>query len=132
MVLALCAPNAALALEVPRWQTQDLTFKSTSQHDNPFTVEFSAEVTGPGGTSFRQLGFYDGKGTWKIRLGPNAPGKWSIRTISSDPQLNGKSVADIICVAQTNPRVHGGLLVDPAHPHHFVRRGRDAVLLLWV
>jgi hypothetical protein len=121
MAVALGALNAASALEVPRWQTQDLTFKSTSKHDNPFMVEFSAEVTGPGETHFGQLGFYDGEGAWKIRLAPNAPGKWSIRTVSNDPQLNGKTVGDILCVEQKNPRVHGGLLVDPEHPHHFVR-----------
>jgi hypothetical protein len=113
--------NAANTPTVPRWQTRDLAFKSTRNHDNPFVVEFSAEVTGPGGIHFSQLGFYDGEGTWKIRLGPNAPGKWSVRTVSSDPQLDGKTVGDIICVEQKNPRVHGGLLVHPEHPHHFIR-----------
>lgn len=84
-------------------------------------VDFSAEVTGPAGIHFTQPGFYDGEGTWKVRLGPNIPGKWYIRTISSDGQLNGKDAGDIRCVEQKNPRIHGGLLVDPEHIHHFVR-----------
>ena len=120
--LALICVSAALAVEVPRWQTYDLSFKSTIRHDNPFNrVDFSAEVTGPGGIRFTQLGFCDGDGIWKIRLGPNLPGKWTVRTRSNDPQLNGKSAENIVCVEQNNPRVHGGLLVDPEHPHHFVR-----------
>ncbi len=89
----------APAVEVRRWQTYDIAFKSTTRHDNPFQVDFSAEVTGPGGIHFTQLGFYD-DGTWKIRLGPNLPGKWAVRTLSNDPQLNGKSTEDIVCVEQ--------------------------------
>lgn len=111
----------AEAMDMARWQTHDFAFTSTAKPANPFMVDFSAEVTGPGGIHFTQLGFFDGDGTWKIRLGPNMPGRWSFRTISSDPQLNGKKVKGIVCVEQTNPRVHGGLLVDTDHPHHFVR-----------
>ena len=119
--LALTCVSPSAAVEIPRWQTYDAAFKSTTAHDNPFRVDFSAEVTGPKGIRFTQLGFFDGDGVWKIRLGPNLPGKWSVRTISSDPQLNGKTVDDIVCVEQKNSRVHGGLLPDPEHPHHFVR-----------
>ena len=118
---ALTHGSSLAAVEVARWQTHDLAFRSTIQHQNPFRVEFSAEVTGPGGIHFNQLGFYDGDGTWKIRLGLNTLGKWSVRTVSTDPQLNGREVSDLICVEQRNQRVHGGLLVDPEHPHHFVR-----------
>ena len=119
--VALVCVSPAAAVEVPRWQTSDIAFRSTTKHDNPFKVDFSAEVTSPGGIHFTQLGFYDGEGIWKIRLGPNLPGKWTMRTRSNDPQLNGKSAETIVCVEQNNPRVHGGLLVDPEHPHHFVR-----------
>ena len=66
---------AAGATEIPRWQPHDLSFKSTTPHENPFKVDFSAEVIGPDGIRFNQLGFYDGDNTWKIRLGPNTPGK---------------------------------------------------------
>lgn len=118
--LALGAAAACGATEVPRWQVCDLSFRSTSPHANPFLVDFSAEVSGPGGVRFSQLGFYDGEGTWKIRLGPNALGRWSVRTHSSDPQLEGQA-AEVTCVPQPNPRIHGGLLVDPDHPHAFIR-----------
>jgi hypothetical protein len=127
-LLILCVATLALAqslfakpLEVPQWQTCDLSFKSTTTHTNPFMVDFSAEVTGPNGVQFSQPGFYDGDQTWKIRLGPNLMGKWKVRTVSSDPQLNDKESGEIDCTMQTNSSLHGGLLVDPDHPHHFVR-----------
>jgi hypothetical protein len=121
LALVLWQANPVSARDVPRWQVCDLSFRSTVSHPNPFQVDFSAEVTGPNGIHFKQLGFFDGDGTWKIRLGPNTLGAWSVRTISSDPQLDGKTVGDIVCVEQPNPRVHGGLLVDPEHPHAFIR-----------
>ena len=77
LTLALIGVSPAPAVEVPRWQTYDLSFKSTTPHANPFKVDFSAQVTGPGGIQFAQLGFYDGNGTWKIRLWPNLPCKWA-------------------------------------------------------
>jgi hypothetical protein len=126
--LSLCAASLVLglamlgeAVEVPQWQTHDFAFKSSTKHENPFNVALSAEVTGPEGIHFTQLGFYDGDGTWKIRLGPNTPGRWSLRTVSSDSELNGKTVENLLCVKPKNPRLHGGLLVDPEHPHHFIR-----------
>ena len=111
---------AANGANVPRWQIHDFAFKSGSAPSKPFEVDFSAEVTTPDGLRFTQLGFYDGDGTWKIRLGPNQPGIWKIRTVSTQPELSGKT-GSIGCIEQSNPRVHGGLLVDPLHPHHFVR-----------
>ncbi len=119
--LALIRIASAKSLEVPQWQTCDLSFKSSTPHANPFMVDFSAEVTGPNGVHFTQPGFYDGNETWIFRLGPNLPGKWSIRTVSSDPELNGKTPEDILCVKQRNSHVRGGLLVDPDHGHHFLR-----------
>jgi len=119
LLLAQATPD--LAIEVPQWQAHDFTFKSSTKHENPFKVGFSAEISGPGGIHFTQPGFYDGDATWKLRLGPNTPGGWSLRTVSSDPELDGKTAENIICVQQQNPRVHGGLLVDPEHLHHFVR-----------
>ena len=90
LTLALIGVSPAPGVDVPRWQTYDLSFKSTTPHANQFKVDFYANVTGPGGIQFTQLGFYDGEGTWRVRLGPNVPGKWAIRTVSNDPQLNGK------------------------------------------
>ena len=106
-------------VSVPRWQPHDFTFEGTTTHENPFQVPFSATVTGPNGTTFTTLGFYDGDGLWKIRLAPHTEGRWSLQTHSTDPMLDGKTAA-LLCVPNANPNVHGGLRIDASHPYHFV------------
>ncbi len=115
-----CAPmNGDLQADVPQWEPHDIAFTSATQHENPFTVRLAATASGPNGESLRLTGFYDGDGTWKVRLAPLSLGQWELTTESDDPELNGKS-ATVECVANPNDAVHGGLLIDPANPHHFV------------
>ncbi|HEV2125446.1 MAG TPA: DUF5060 domain-containing protein [Chloroflexota bacterium] len=97
----------------------DLVFRSTTSHDNPFFVDVRASLEGPDGRATTVPGFYDGDGTWIIRVCPNAVGTWRYHTQSDDPQLDGQT-GEVECVPNTNPRVHGALKVDPAHPHHFI------------
>ena len=111
--------GAPQTIDVPRWQPCDFAFSSTVKPENPFKIPFSATVKGPGGAAFRTAGFYDGDGTWKIRISPTAEGAWSVVTQSEAPDLNGKTVA-FTCTPNKNPRVHGGLRVDTQHPRHFV------------
>jgi len=104
---------------VPRWQPQDFAFKSASQVDNPFVVALTAEVTGPDGKSFTIPGFFDGDGTWKVRVSPTIEGAWSLVTQSDSKDLNAIKVA-FTCVKNPNPNAHGILRVDKANPHHFI------------
>ena len=113
---ALAAPAA---ISVPRWQPHDFAFRSEARPDNPFLVPFSATVRGPGGVELTTLGFFDGDGTWKIRLAPAAEGAWSLVTRSTVPDLNNKRVV-FTCTANANSSVHGALGIDPKHPRHFV------------
>jgi len=103
----------------PCCQPSDFSFKTNVSIDNPYQVGFSAVVTGPNGTSFTTPGFFDGNGTWKIRIAPTALGSWSVTTKSDLPELNGKSVT-FTCVKNTNRNIHGVLRVDKEHPHHFI------------
>ncbi|MEO6789030.1 MAG: DUF4038 domain-containing protein, partial [Chthoniobacteraceae bacterium] len=105
--------------DVPRWQPHDFNFTAKAKTANPFMVPFSATVKGPDGKSFALPGFFDGDGTWKIRVSPTAEGKWSLVTKSEVKELDGKT-AEFTCVKNTNPNVHGVLRVDKAHPHHFI------------
>lgn len=119
-VLALAAPLALVhAVDVPRWQPHDFGYTAAPAAANPFMVPFSAAVTAPDGKSFTLPGFFDGDGTWKIRVSPNTEGKWSLVTESDVKELDGKT-AEFTCVANPNPNVHGVLRVDKAHPHHFI------------
>lgn len=107
------------SVRVPCWQPHDFAFTTSQAHDNPFSLPFSATVTGPDGTSFQTHGFHDGGNTWKVRISPLHEGEWSIKTRSGDPELDGKSVS-FVCTKNEIPNVHGGLRIDPDHPHHFV------------
>jgi hypothetical protein len=104
---------------VPCWQPHDFEFTARTNPANPFFVSFNATVTGPDGKSFVLPGFFDGNGTWKVRVSPTAAGKWSLVTTSELAELNRKGVK-FVCVANTNPSVHGILRVDSRHPHHFI------------
>lgn len=105
--------------QVPRWQPCDFAFVSAAQPANPFTLAFSAVIKGPAGQQLKTAGFYDGQGTWKIRVSPTAEGTWSLMTQSEAPDLNAKTV-QFRCVSNPNPEVHGALRIDAEHPHHFV------------
>jgi hypothetical protein len=60
-------------------------------HGNPFTdVELSADFSS-NGTSLTVPGFYDGEGTYRIRLLVPESGSWSFTTASNARSLNGIS-----------------------------------------
>lgn len=64
-------------------------------------------------------GFYDGEGTWKIRISPNAVGVWSLVTTSTHPDLDNRRLS-FSCIANSGGAIHGGLQIDSAHPSQFV------------
>lgn len=117
-ILSTSFPTAR-ALDVPRWQPHDFSFNAAVDAANPFMVPFSATITAPDGKTFTLPGFFDGDGTWKIRVSPNAEGRWSLITKSNVKELDGKT-AEFNCVKNSNPNVHGVLRVDKSHPHHFI------------
>jgi hypothetical protein len=104
---------------VLRWEPHDYGFPSPARPANPFLISFAATVKGPGGLEYKTPGFYDGNGIWKVRVTPTREGEWSVLSHSSVEDLDGREYYSV-CVANTNPAVHGGLLVDRQHPHHFV------------
>ncbi len=110
---------AADAVSIPCWTPHDFAFTTDTALENPFDTTFSAEVTGPQGTSFVLPGFFDGNGTWKVRVAPTAEGAWSLKTKSDLPALDGKTAA-FTCIKNADPNIHGVLRVDTEHPHHFV------------
>ena len=115
---AKAQPQAGSAIRIPRWQPHDFAFTNRSEVEHPFQVPFFAEVTGPDGAKLVLPGFYDGNGTWKIRLSPTAEGKWQLVAHSPAAALNGQSV-QFVCTPNA-ARVHGAVRVDGQHPRHFV------------
>lgn len=103
-----------------QYAVRDFEFRSGASHDFPFDVDFSAVFHGPDGRELVVPGFYDGDGIWKVRFSPTATGEWTFETRSTDADLDAIRGDPIQCTPNENPAVHGGLLVDRAHPHHFI------------
>lgn len=111
---------SVLNINIEKWHPVDLSFTSTNIYSNPFqNVSLSATFTKSGSPSITVPGFYAGSQIWKVRFSATAEGTWNYTTTSSDPSLNGKTGA-ISCSPNSNPKVHGGLLVDSNHPHYFI------------
>jgi hypothetical protein len=110
-------------LKVQKWNPIDLEFKTSItwrfSPTDQFEVSFYAEITGPDNISFSTPGFYDGNDTWKIRFSPTKEGEWSITTHSEVIELDKQQIK-LECINNKNKNVHGGLLVDPENPHHFI------------
>src|SRR5258707_5701867 len=65
---------------------QELSFSSGNTYNDPFNqVELDVAFTDPQGKEFRMPAFWAGEQTWKVRFGAPNAGKYSFRTISSDP-----------------------------------------------
>ena len=121
-VLVMSAAGPAPAEEevrVPRWEPHDFAFRSQARPDNPFLVAFSAVVRGPHETELIDPGFYDGEGTWKVRVSPSAEGRWSLVTRFDEPSLDDQRAA-FVCSGRAEGDVRGALRVDAENPHHFV------------
>lgn len=110
-------------LKVQKWTPVDLEFKTRItwrfSPTGPFDVSFSADITGPDNVKFTLPGFYDGNDTWKIRFSPTKEGEWNISTRSEVLELDNKQVK-LICIKNENENIHGGILVDPLNPQHFI------------
>jgi len=118
-VLLSLSLQAFAAVSIEQYHSHDFEFRA-SVAGNPFDVEMTAEFSGPGSLRLRVPAFYDGNGIWKVRFSPTHAGEWSMKTVSSVPELNAKTESSIQCTPNRHPAIHGGLKVDPAHPHHFI------------
>jgi hypothetical protein len=89
----------------------------TSHHayGNAFADVTLKGVFSTAGQTVQADGFYDGNGTWKVRLMPSHAGTWTFRTISSDAELNGVTGKFVVKAAPSNE--HGPVRV--AKTWHF-------------
>ncbi|RKR75289.1 DUF5605 domain-containing protein [Frondihabitans australicus] len=84
---------------VARWTRFEIRLAGPS-HGNPFVdVELTARFFGPGDEVRDVLGFYDGDGSYVVRLLPDVEGSWRFETAS-----NARSLS----------RIRGGFTVTPA------------------
>ena len=122
-------PAATTPVIVEQYHPHDFTL-SAQLSGNPFDVDVKGEFTGPDGTRITVPGFYAGGSVWKIRFSPTRPGRWSMTTVSPVAALNAHSEAAIECRGNSNPAIHGGLLVDPVNRHHFIHEDGSRYFLM--
>jgi hypothetical protein len=120
------AGDAANGSRVEQWHPVDIALGGTSA--SQLTDSVSATFTGPKGEDLTVPGFFDGTG-WKVRFAPTAPGAWSYTTTSTVAVANAKT-GTLNCVANTNPLVHGRVMVDTTHPHYFVYEDGTPYLMM--
>lgn len=75
---------------MPARALHELVLHSDRTYASPFTdVTVTGHFEGPEGASFSHPAFYDGDGTWRLRVAPAQAGEWRWRTTATphDPGL---------------------------------------------
>lgn len=107
------------AARAPKWSVDEITLTSARAYANPYTeVQLSARFMGPGGASQTVLGFWDGDRTFRIRFTPAVEGKWSYKTSSNDPGMDGRT-GSLQCVRAQSGN-HGFVRRDASHPYYWI------------
>lgn len=106
--------RADFAAKGRKWQRYEITLEGPF-HGNPFTdVDLAAEFTSDVG-SLTIPGFYDGDGTYRIRLLVPAEGEWSFATRSNAASLD--AITGTFTAAAASPDSRG--VVRVADTFHF-------------
>lgn len=105
-------------LTVPKWSVAEVSLTAASEPANAYLdTHVTAQFTGPHGESKSVQGFWDGGKMFKLRYTPESEGRWTYRTSSNDPGLNGKT--GYIDSTPATSGIHGFLRRDPQHPFHW-------------
>lgn len=81
-------------------------------------VPFGAVFTSPDKSTITVHGFYNDNLEMILRFAPTMAGIWSFTTFSSLPQLAGLQ-GKVESVVNSNPDIHGGVVIDPKNPQKF-------------
>jgi len=102
-------------LPVEQWGLFEITLQGPST-GNPFKeVTIGARFTQEH-RSVSVTGFYDGDGVYRVRFMPDAIGRWSYATESSDEELH-HCTGEFECIPPTTAGNHGPVVT--AHQFHF-------------
>ena len=100
---------------VERWERFELALTHKGNYENPFAEVRLRCKFRHGDEMVMVHGFYDGNRTWKVRFMPMHEGKWTYRTESNDPGLDGHS-GEFICTPPGTDN-HGPVVI--RNTYHF-------------
>ncbi|MBN1672628.1 MAG: DUF4038 domain-containing protein [Kiritimatiellae bacterium] len=100
------------------YQPIDISVQAKSDCTNPFFANITGIFEGPNGERLAIPGFYNGGSTWCVRFAPTAEGSWTYRLLSPNLSI-AEPAGQLEAVANAAPGNHGGVAIDPDHPHHF-------------
>ena len=119
--------NSAKAdrVEVPRYESIELTLELEAEYSNPYDareVALEGVFTGPDGTEMIIPGFWDSEGSWKIRFTPSQTGLWTYSISVTDAR--GISLPHLGEFTVTPSDLHGwiqpGHLFDPGYSGRYL------------
>ena len=87
-------------ISVEQWGTFETSFRGPTVGDPHAEVEFGATFA-QGGKAIATAGFYDGGETYRVRFMPDTVGRWTYRTRSTHPELDGKTGSLTVHAART-------------------------------
>ena len=99
---------------IEQWGVFELALNGPT-NGNPFTdIKFSVRFW-QRQSETEANGFYDGDGVYRARFMPDKPGEWNYVTVSSSPELNGKT--GTFTVVEATAQNHGPVHV--TNTYHF-------------
>jgi len=101
-----------------KWQVIDIEFEAKIKTDNPFAIQFGAELKSNLGKTMNVPGFYNDDNTWVIRFCPPKEGTWTFITWSTESKLTGKS-GSVEVSANTKKDEHGPVVISKTDKQKF-------------
>jgi hypothetical protein len=114
LTVLLAPVEARAATSVEQWGLFEITLKGPSD-GNPFVDVALAATFKHGDKTVETHGFYDGDGTYRVRVMPPEQGTWQYQTHSNRDALNGQSGE--FEVTKPSAGNHGPVVV--RNTHHF-------------
>ena len=100
-----------------QWRVFELVLQTGKNYVNPFLdVDVTAAFTGPDGEALNILAFWDGEGTWRVRVALTAIGEWHYSTSATDGNPDFVSEGSVTCVpyeGELDIYKHGFLKMGP-------------------
>jgi hypothetical protein len=106
--------------QVLRYTRREIEFTATGTYANPYNeVYLDVQFRAPNGKQLTVPGFWDSGNIWRARIAPTLVGRWTWKTVSSDPGMN-RQEGSFACVS--SPTEGKGFLavnVSSEYKHQF-------------